>query len=285
MPGRRPIIAASFLAFPGTGSYRRICRALFGSASEKNRPSASRLISQTYTLCSTPKRRALAPNGLRINSHSGCHLLVISTLRTDWGRVFRGKFVAALKRAFQDGQLSFHGDLRPLAQPKTFDAWLRPLFRKDWVVYAKRPFGGPEYVLRYLGRYTHRVAVSNHRLVSFADQKVTFRWRDSAHKNEQRLMTLSLDEFLRRFLLHLLPDRFVRIRNFGFLANRRRATFLPLCFQLLGLAPHIEQDTPGTKDSSDLWLCPKCAGPMVVVERLTAAEIQLRSPPLVTAAA
>jgi hypothetical protein len=85
VPGRRPIIAASFLAFPGTGSYRRICRALFGSASEKNRPSASRLISQTYTLCSTPKRRALAPNGLRINSHSGCHLLVISTLRTDWG--------------------------------------------------------------------------------------------------------------------------------------------------------------------------------------------------------
>ena len=140
-------------------------------------------------------------------------------------------------------------------------------------------------MLRYLGRYTHRVAISNHRLVSFADQKVTFRRRDSAHKNEQRPMTLSLDEFLRRFLLHLLPDRFVRIRNFGFLANRRRATFLPLCFQLLGLAPHIEQDTPGTKDSSDLWLCPKCAGPMVVVERLTAAEIQLRSPPLVTAAA
>ena len=152
-------------------------------------------------------------------------------------RVFRGKFVAALKRAFQDGQLSFHGDLRLLAQPKTFAAWLRPLFRKDWVVYSKPPFGGPEYVLRYLGRYTHRVAISNHRLVSFADQKVTFRWRDSAHKNEQRLMTLSLDEFLRRFLLHLLPDSFVRIRNFGFLANRRRATFLPLCFQLLGSAP------------------------------------------------
>jgi hypothetical protein len=200
-------------------------------------------------------------------------------------RVFRGKFVAALKRAFQDGQLSFYGDLRPLAQPKTFDAWLRPLFRKDWVVYAKRPFGGPEYVLRYLGRYTHRVAISNHRLVSFVNQKVTFRWRDSAHKNEQRLMTLSLDEFLRRFLLHLLPDSFVRIRNFGFLANRRRSTFLPLCFQLLGLAPQTEQGTPGTKDSSDLWFCPKCAAPMMVVERLTAAEMQLRSPPEVTAAA
>jgi hypothetical protein len=98
-------------------------------------------------------------------------------------RVFRGKFHEALKRAFQSGQLNFHGDLKLLAQPKTFAAWLRPLFRKDWVVYAKRPFGGPEYVLRYLGRYTHRVAISNHRLVSFADQKVTFRWRDSAHNN------------------------------------------------------------------------------------------------------
>jgi hypothetical protein len=201
------------------------------------------------------------------------------------GRVFRGKFVAALKRAFRDRQLSFHGDLQPLAQPKTFFAWLRPLFRKDWVVYAKRPFGGPEYVLRYLGRYTHRVAISNHRLVSFADQKVTFRWRDSAHKDEQRLMTLSLDEFLRRFVLHLLPDGFVRIRHFGFLANRQRATLLPLCFQLLGSAPQTEQDTSSVKDSSDIWRCPKCAGPMVVVERLTAAEMQLRSPPVVTAAA
>src|ERR1700731_2641372 len=92
-------------------------------------------------------------------------------------RVFRGKFVAALRCAFRDGQLSFYGDLRPLAQPKTFAAWLRPLFRKDWVVYAKPPFGGPEYVLGYLGRYTHRVAISNHRLLCFTDQKVTFRWR------------------------------------------------------------------------------------------------------------
>jgi hypothetical protein len=200
-------------------------------------------------------------------------------------RVFRGKFVAALKRAFQDGQLSFYGDLRLFAQPKIFDAWLRPLFRKDWVVYSKPPFGGPDYVLRYLGRYTHRVAISNHRLVSFADHQVTFRWRDSAHKNEQRLMTLSLDEFLRRFLLHLLPDNFVRIRHFGFLANRRRADFLPLGFQLLDSAPQTEQHTSRTKDSTDLWLCPKCAGPMVVVERFTAAEMQLRSPPLITAAA
>jgi len=201
-------------------------------------------------------------------------------------RVFRGKFVAALRHAFRDHQLVFHGNLTLLAHPRTFAAWLRPLFRKDWVVYSKPPFGGPEYVLQYLGRYTHRVAISNHRLVWFEEGKVTFRWRDSAHHNEQKLMTLSVDEFLRRFLLHLLPKGFVRIRNFGFLANRRRATLLPLCFHLLGSPPQTEQDRSGSKDSSDLWLCPKCGAPMMVMERLTAAEILLRSPPdLVTVAA
>jgi hypothetical protein len=201
--------------------------------------------------------------------------------------VFRGKFVAALKQAFRDGQLNFHGDLKLLAQTKTFAAWLRPLYRQDWIVYLKRPFGGPEYVLQYLGRYTHRVAISNHRLVSFADGQVTFRWRDSAHNNEQKLMTLSLDEFLRRFLLHLLPKGFVRIRNFGFLANRRRSTLLPLCFHSFGSAqePQAEQGASSSKDSSDLYHCPKCGGPMKVIERLTAAQIQLRSPPMVTAAA
>ena len=201
-------------------------------------------------------------------------------------RIFRGKFVAALRQAFQEGQLSFHANLTCLAQPKTFAAWLRPLFRKDWVVYSKPPFGGPEYVLQYLGRYTHRVAISNHRLISFTEGKVTFRWRDSAHNNEQKLLTLALDEFLRRFLLHLLPKGFVRIRNFGFLANRRRAALLPLCFQLLGTVqkPPTDQDVSSTHDSHDLWRCPKCGGPMVVIERLTAVEIQLRSPPLLTAA-
>src|SRR5258705_129305 len=123
-----------------------------------------------------------------------------------------------------------------------------------------------------------------HWLVSFAEGRVTFRWRDSAHYNEHKLMTLSLDEFLRRFLLHLLPEGFVRIRNFGFLANRKRATTLPLCFQLLSAAPQTEQEV-STAAPSDLWFCPKCGGTMMVVERLTAAEIQLRSPPVVTAAA
>src|SRR6059036_2501280 len=192
--------------------------------------------------------------------------------------VFRGKFVDALEQAFHNGQLNFQGDLKLLAQPKIFAAWLRPLYRQDWVVYLKRPFGGPEYVLHYLGRYTHRVAISNHRLVSFADGQVTFRWRDSAHNNEQKLMPLSLDEFLRRFLLHILPQGFVRIRNFGLLANRRRATTLPLCFQLLGSSPQANPE-PTPASSSDVWFCPHCGGLMLVIERLTAAELQLRSPP------
>ena len=202
-------------------------------------------------------------------------------------RVFRGKFVDALKQAFQDGQLRFEGKLKLLAKPKIFAAWLRPLHRKDWVVYLKRPFGGPQYVLQYLGRYTHRVAISNHRLVSFADGQVSFRWRDSAHHNEQKLTAVSHDKFLRRFLLHILPQGFVRIRHFGLLACRRRRTTLPLCFQLLD-APQealTEEHTSSTEDVPDLYRCPKCGGPMKVIERLTAAEIQLRSPPRISSAA
>jgi len=198
-------------------------------------------------------------------------------------RVFRGKFVAGLRQAFHDGRFHCGGKLAPLAQPKTFAAWLRRLFRQDWVVYAKPPFGGPEHVLHYLGRYTHRVAISNHRLVSFAEGKVTFRWRDSAHDNQQKLMTLGADEFLRRFLLHLLPKGFVRIRHFGFLANRQRALLLPVCFQVLRAQPQSQAD-PNPSASHDLWRCPKCAGPMMVLERLTATEIQLRAPPLAAAA-
>jgi Putative transposase len=141
-------------------------------------------------------------------------------------------------------------------------------------------------VLHYLGRYTHRVAISNHRLVSFQDGQVTFRWRDSAHNNEQKLMELSLDEFLRRFLLHLLPKGFVRIRHFGFLASRRRAQLLPLCFAAFDSAA-IQTETASStaQDASHNWLSPKCGGSMVVIERLTPAQIQLRSPPTLMAAA
>ena len=203
-------------------------------------------------------------------------------------RVFRGKFVAALKRAFADGQLSFHGNLRFLAQPKAFSCFLRQLFRQDWVVYCKKPFGGPEHVLHYLGCYTHRVAISNHRLVSLADDQITFRWRDSARGNQQRLLTLPVEEFLRRFLLHLLPPGFVRIRHFGFLANRRRAALLPRCFQLL--APPTQSspaasDLPNNPSSSSLWTCPRCGGPMILLGRLTAAQTLPRSPPILAARA
>jgi Putative transposase len=185
----------------------------------------------------------LAPDHSRWISAKRSFFLPVGVL----SRIFRGKFVAGLRNAFQRGELQFHGELLPLAQPGAFAAWLRVLFRHDWVVYSKRPFGGPEHVLRYLGNYTHRVAISNSRLVALADDNVTFRWRDSARGNKKRLMTLPVEEFLRRFLLHLLPPGFVRIRNFGFLANRNRATLLPLCFRLLG---GLEKTTSSAAASS-----------------------------------
>jgi hypothetical protein len=196
-------------------------------------------------------------------------------------RVFRGKFVAGLKTAFHAGALQFHGHLFSLAEPRAFAAWLRLLFRHDWVVYSKRPFGGPEHVLRYLGAYTHRVAISSSRLVALANGHVTFRWRDSAHDNKKRLMTLPVEEFLRRFLLHLLPRGFMRIRNFGFLANRRRAELLPLCFRLLQQSdqPTVAAASPAALPIHSLWQCPLCGGTMHVVERLSAAQLLLRSPP------
>ena len=198
-------------------------------------------------------------------------------------RVFRGKFVAGLHELHAKGKLGFHGDLAHLQAPQAFAAWLRPLFRSDWVVYSKRPFGGAEHALRYLGCYTHRVANSNHRLVALEQGRVTFRWRDSAHKNKKRLMSLAVEEFLRRFLLHVLPRGFVRIRHFGFFAHRRRATLLPLCRQLLAAVDH---STPAGGSASistaatPLWLCPRCGGPMVLIERLTPTQARLRSPPM-----
>ena len=146
------------------------------------------------------------------------------------------------------------------------------LFRQDWVVYAKRPFGGPEHVLHYLARYTHRVAISNHRIVEVTDTHVTFRWKDYANHNKRRLMTLSQEEFLRRFLEHILPKGFPRIRYFGLLANRRRAKLLPLCRSLLAAAPPTE--TAGTAVQTLLWRCPSCQGPMQIVEVLTANQIR-----------
>jgi hypothetical protein len=181
-------------------------------------------------------------------------------------KVFRGKFVDGLQRARRRGRLIFAGSIERMADPKCFAAFLRTLFRQDWVVYAKPAFGGPEQVLRYLGRYTHRIAISNHRLVAFDGRNVTFRWRDYARANKQRLMTVSADEFIRRFLVHVLPKAFVRIRHFGFMANYRRSASLELCRQRLGMAPIIRSTQisligPG-------WTCPKCGGAMTSLNDL-----------------
>lgn len=193
-------------------------------------------------------------------------------------RVFRGKFVAGLKRAFQKRELCLPGELQSLADEKAFHSFLRTLYRHQWVVYAKPPFGGPVHVLHYLARYTHRVAISNHRLVSFSDGKVTFRWKDYAHGNQQKLMTLSAEEFLRRFLLHTLPRGFVRIRFFGYMANRRRRSLLPICRNLIGTNLKQEPLSDITHDANQsAWQCPRCNGPMVVVERLTAQQIICKS--------
>jgi hypothetical protein len=196
-------------------------------------------------------------------------------------RVFRGKFVEGLRRLHAEHKLGFHGKLIPLQSPKAFSAMLRSLFRTDWVVYSKRPFRSAEHALHYLGCYTHRIAISNHRLVSLADGRVTFRWRDSAHKNKKRIMSLTVEEFLRRFLLHVLPRRFVRIRHFGFFAHRRRAEFVPLCFALLATAASLPQPTCAPTPLRPMWQCPKCGGPMVLLERLTPVQLRLRSPPAI----
>jgi hypothetical protein len=158
-----------------------------------------------------------------------------------------------------------------LAAPKQFKQLLRKLHREDWVVYAKPAFGGPANVLRYLGRYTHRIAISNHRLLAFDGERVTFRWKDYAHGGKQRKMTLLGTEFLRRFFLHVLPRGFVRIRHYGFLANGSRSALLPLCRELLAMVP---ESLPANCESTYVsWHCPKCGAEMVIVQRLSSAEI------------
>ena len=189
-------------------------------------------------------------------------------------QVFRGKFVDGLEQAFAENRLSFSGLIQHLAEAKSFAEFVRKLHRNQWVVYTKPSFGGPERVLRYLGRYTHRVAISNHRLISFDGDHVRFRWRDYAHGNKKRKMTLSAEEFIRRFLLHVLPKGFVRIRHCGFMANYQRSASLNICRQLLDMAP-IVRSTEITSTSS-ARLCPTCHGPITVVERLNAVQLRWR---------
>ena len=162
---------------------------------------------------------------------------------------------------------------------------MRTLYRTKWVVEVRRPFGGPGRALRYLSRYTHRVAISNQRLVSFEQDQVTFRWRDSAQGNQQRLMTLDLDEFLRRFLLHVLPSGFQRIRYYGFLTNSKRGALLPLCRRLIArVHPSRTIVLPDEEPARSGRLCPRCGGRLRIVERFTAAQLRTRAPPALAAA-
>ena len=213
----------------------------------------------------------LSPDHQRwIHARSG-FFLPVGVLR----KVFRGKFTNGLKRLWREKLLWLPGSLNVLQQEKTFRTFLRSLHRKKWVVYSKPPFDGPQHVLQYLARYTHRVAISNHRIVNFAEGKVSFRWKDYAHGSQQRVMTLDAHEFLRRFLQHVLPRRFVRIRSFGFLANRQRTASLALCCALL---PTAEVPAPViTKACEVVWRCPLCGGSMIVIERLTAQQVAFDS--------
>jgi hypothetical protein len=180
---------------------------------------------------------------------------------------FKNLFGQALLAAFQEGRLEFHGQLAPLADPDAFEAWFAVVRQSPWVVYAKKPFDGPARVIEYLGRYTHRVAISNHRLVKLEDGQVSFRWKDNRHGGVEKTMVLAAVEFLRRFLLHVLPPAFVRIRYFGFLANCQAQPLLAHCRELLHVAPaSLLLPTPPahwrdlylTLTGTSLRTCPLC---------------------------
>jgi len=217
----------------------------------------------------------LSPDGERWVSCRAGFFLPVRVL----SRMFRGKFLALLLRAYEQQKLEFHGQLAELHHPKAWEGWCEPLRNKLWLVYAKPPFGGPEQVLKYLARYTHRVAISNQRLLSIDGGKVSFRWKDYAQGNRQRTMTLEAQEFLRRFLLHVLPSGFMRIRYYGFLANRNRADNLRLVRRLIdeqkpsvdtindaAPAPHASADAITDSDSD---ICPECQqGRLIVILRV-----------------
>jgi hypothetical protein len=192
-------------------------------------------------------------------------------------RVFRGNYLDCLRRAFAQGQLRFPGRLAPLADANGFARWLRSLATKEWVVYAKPPFGGPAQVLKYLARYTHRVAISNARLLKLDDGQVTFRYHDYADAHRPKTMTLSAGEFLRRFVQHVLPKGFVKMRHYGLLANRQRRQRLDLCRRLLLVATVASQQTPAATALDPVEpprqpCCPQCGGQRWVVLELPGAD-------------
>jgi hypothetical protein len=202
-------------------------------------------------------------------------------------RLFRRLFLQALRQAFDKGRLKFFGESKPLSDPAAFSRHLAPVAKQEWVVYAKPPFGGPQQVLEYLGRYTHRVAISNQRLLAADDSQVTFQWKDYRQPHHSKRMTLTPEEFIRRFLLHALPPGFQRIRHYGLLSNCHRSAKLDLCRQLLA-APAAEllprpqdyRDFYEALTSQSLHRCPRCAsGPMVRIQILAPCRWPARPPP------
>jgi putative transposase/transposase-like zinc-binding protein len=196
--------------------------------------------------------------------HLGADIGFLSVLHT-WGQNLQHHphvhCVVPAGRLSLDGDRWVTASLLELADQERFRQFLRQLYSKDWVVYAKPPFGGAEHVLHYLARYTHRVAISNHRLVAFREGRVSFRWKDYAHGSKQKIMTVSADEFLRRFLIHVLPRGLVRIRHFGLFANRRRSASLLRCRFLLSLPVPPYQPAPSAQTR-----CPLCSEPILVVD-------------------
>jgi hypothetical protein len=203
-------------------------------------------------------------------------------------RLFRRLFLEALSDAYHVGKLHFFGEYTTLAEPKAFTDWLKPLRQSEWVVYAKRPFAGPAAVLAYLSRYTHRVAIANSRLITLDEQGVTFKWKDYRAKERYRhkTMTLAADEFMRRFLLHVLPSGFHRIRHYGLIANTARKDNLARARELLmseQSIPSTEAETTGadTADSaheSATYVCPDCGAPMLIIDTFLRGQ-QPRAPP------
>jgi len=199
--------------------------------------------------------------------------------------LFSGKFLNHLKHCFKNGTLVFDGAIRHIKEPETFESFRSQFYHKKWVVYCKPPFGGPKGVLQYLGRYTHRVAISNNRILANRDGKVSFLWRDYADDNRQKTMTLKADEFIRRFLLHVLPERFVRIRHFGLLANRNRKDNIAACHKMLGGENVTKEKRRETWQEQllricgiDVTVCPICQkGKMCRIERLL--PVRCKSPP------
>ncbi len=206
----------------------------------------------------------ISPDGLRwIGCKKQSFFLPVKVLSSR----FRNLFLVYLRKAFQAGRLKFHGEMAGLAHPSALEALCREARRIKWVVFVKPPFGGPEQVLKYLARYTHRVAISNRRLLSMEDGRVSFHYKDYADGNKTKVMTLAATEFIRRFLLHILPGGFVRIRQFGFLANRTRGKKLALCRTLLG-ASAPDKAIEERLDEHERKLCPVCKIGHLVLVRL-----------------